>query len=179
MAIHPYPARLEHVERLRGGQTLRVRPIRPEDATLEIAFVDRMSERSRYMRFFNAGRGLTPAMLARLTQVDYDRELALIALSGGEGETEQIVGVARFAANPDGESCEFAVAIDDDWNGRGVATILMQRLMEAAHDAGSRRMTGNVLHDNDSMLKLAARLDFKRSRDEDDSALVRVVRPLA
>ena len=80
-------------------------------AALEIGFVDRMSERSRYLRFFGAGRGLTPAMLARLTQVDYDRELALIALSGDE--TEQIVGVARFAANPDGESCEFAVAIDD------------------------------------------------------------------
>jgi len=178
MAIHPYPARLEHVERLRGGQALRIRPIRPEDAALEIAFVDRMSERSRYMRFFSAGRGLTPAMLARLTQVDYDRELALIALSG-EGESERIVGVARFAANPDGVSCEFAVAIDDHWNGRGVATILMQRLMDAARDAGYRRMTGNVLPDNDSMLKLAARLNFERSRDEDDPALVKVVRPLA
>ena len=179
MAIHPYPARLEHVERLRGGQALRVRPIRPEDAALEIVFVDRMSERSRYMRFFSAGRGLTPAMLARLTQVDYDRELALIALSEAGDKTERIVGVARFAANPDGESCEFAVAIDDDWNGRGVATILMQRLMEAAREAGYLRMTGNVLPDNDSMLKLAARLNFERSRDEDDPALLKVVRGLA
>jgi acetyltransferase len=179
MAIHPYPARLEHVEHLRGGQVLRIRPIRPEDAALEIAFVDRMSERSRYMRFFSAVHGLTPAMLARLTQVDYDRELALIALSEGEGEGEQMAGVARFAANPDGESCEFAVAIDDHWNGRGVATILMERLMQAARDAGYRRMTGLVLPDNESMLKLAARLNFERSKDEDDPALVKVVRPLA
>jgi acetyltransferase len=179
MAIHPYPAQLEHVERLRGGQALSIRPIRPEDAALELAFVDRMSERSRYMRFFSAGRGLTPAMLARLTQVDYDRELALIALSEAEDRTEQIVGVARFASNPDGESCEFAVAIDDNWNGRGVATILMQRLMEAAREAGYLRMTGNVLPDNDSMLKLAARLNFERSRDEDDPALLKVVRGLA
>ena len=131
------------------------------------------------MRFFSAGRGLTPAMLVRLTQVDYDRELALIALSEVEGKAEQMVGVSRFAANPDGESCEFAVAIDDHWNGRGVATILMERIIEAARDAGYRRMTGHVLPDNDSMLKLAARLGFKRSRDEDDPTLVRVVRPLA
>lgn len=179
MAIHPYPARLEYLQRLRDGQTLRIRPIRPEDATIELAFVDGMSERSRYMRFFSAGRGLTPAMLVRLTQVDYDRELALIALSEVEGKAEQMVGVSRFAANPDGESCEFAVAIDDHWNGRGVATILMERIIEAARDAGYRRMTGHVLPDNDSMLKLAARLGFKRSRDEDDPTLVRVVRPLA
>jgi acetyltransferase len=179
MAIHPYPAQLEHVEHLHSGQALRIRPIRPEDAVLEIAFVNRMSERSRYMRFFSAGHGLTPAMLARLTQVDYDRELALIALSEGKGEAEQIVGVARFAANPDGESCEFAVAIDDHWNGRGVATILMQCLMKAARDAGYRRMTAYVLPDNDSMLKLAARLNFERTKDEDDPTLVKVVRSLA
>jgi acetyltransferase len=130
------------------------------------------------MRFFSAGRGLTPAMLARLTQVDYDRELALIALSNVESEAEQIVGVARFAANPDGESCEFAVAIDDKWNGRGLATILMERLMQAARDAGYRRMTGYVLPENDSMLKLADRLNFERTKDEEDPALVKVVRSL-
>ncbi|OGA53230.1 MAG: hypothetical protein A3G25_05455 [Betaproteobacteria bacterium RIFCSPLOWO2_12_FULL_63_13] len=178
MAIHPYPVRLERVETLRGGQTLRIRPIRPEDAALEMAFVDRMSERSRYMRFFSAGRGLTPAMLVRLTQVDYDRELALIALAGDDDDTQLMVGVARFGANPDGESCEFAVAIDDRWNGRGVATILMQRLMDAAREAGYKSITGSVLPENDSMLRLADRLKFKRGRDEDDPGIVRVLRAL-
>ena len=178
MAIHPYPTQLEHVEHLRGGQTLRIRPIRPEDATLEIAFVDRMSERSKYMRFFNAVRELTPTMLARLTQVDYDREIALIALSAGKDGEEQIVGVSRFAANSDGESCEFAVALDDQWNRRGVATILMERLIEAARDAGYKRMTGCVLPENNSMLKLAARLHFIRAKDEDDPSLVKVERSL-
>jgi acetyltransferase len=130
------------------------------------------------MRFFNTIRGLTPAMLARLTQVDYDRELALIALSAEQGEAQQIVGVARFAANPDGESCEFAVALDDQWNGRGIATILMERLFEAARDGGYRRMTGCVLPENDAMLKLAARLNFTRGKDEDDPSLVKVMRSL-
>jgi acetyltransferase len=178
MAIHPYPAQLEHVEHLRSGEALRIRPIRPEDAALEIAFAERMSARSRYMRFFSAGRGLTPAMLVRLTQVDYDRELALIALSQPAGAGEQIVGVARFAANPDGESCEFAVALDDLWNRRGVATILMERLIEAARDAGYRRMTGYVLPENESMLKLAGRLGFERGRDEEDPTVLKVVRSL-
>jgi acetyltransferase len=178
MAIHPYPAHLEHVERLRSGEALRIRPIRPEDATQEIAFAERMSDRSRYMRFFSAGRGLTPAMLARLTQVDYDRELALIALWKAQNGAEQMVGVARFAANPDGESCEFAVAIDDQWNGRGLATLLMERLMAAARDAGYRRMIGLVLAENGAMLKLADRLHFERGRDEEDPTLVKVVRAL-
>jgi len=178
MAIHPYPAQLERVERMRSGHTLHIRPIRPEDAALEIAFVDRMSERSRYMRFFNVVRGLTPAMLARLTQVDYDRELALIALSAETGEAQQIVGIARFAPNPDGESCEFAVAIDDQWNRRGIATILMERLFEAARGRRYSRMTGVVLPENDSMLRLAGQLNFTRSRDEDDPALVMIARSL-
>jgi acetyltransferase len=178
MAIHPYPARLEHVERLRSGAVLRIRPIRPEDAALVSAFADQLSDRSRYLRFFSVQRGLTPALLARLTQVDYDRELALIALAEGQSEAEFMVGVARFAANPDGESCEFAVTIDDNWNGRGLATMLMERLMEAARDAGYRRMTGLVLPDNHSMLKLADRLHFERGRDEDDPAVVKVVRSL-
>ena len=178
MAIHPYPAQLEHVERLRSGETLRIRPIRPEDAHLLSAFADRLSDRSRYMRFFSVQRGLSPTFLARLTQVDYDRELALIALAEAQSAAEPMLGVARFAANPDGESCEFAVTIDDNWNGRGLATILMQRLMQAARDAGYRHMTGLVLPDNESMLKLAERLHFERRRDEDDPTLVKVVHQL-
>ena len=179
MAIHPYPARLEGLATLRGGQELRIRPIRPEDAALELAFVDRMSEHSRYMRFFSAGRGLTPAMLVRLTQVDYDRELALIALHADDGGSDKMVGVARFGANPDGESCEFAIAVDDEWNGRGVATILMRRLMNAAREAGYRRITGSVLPENDSMLRLAERLNFRRGRDEDDPGIIRVAYDLS
>lgn len=175
LAIHPYPAHLESVEVLRSGQSLHVRPIRPEDATLELAFAERMSERSYYMRFFSAGRGLTPVMLARLTQVDYDRELALIALAQDADGAECIVGVSRFSANPDAESCEFAVTLDDQWNGRGVASLLMRRLMQVARDAGYTHMTGSVLPENFSMLKLAARLGFQREKDPEDPTVVKVV----
>jgi acetyltransferase len=117
-------------------------------------------------------------MLARLTQVDYDRELALIALAPDEHGTQSIVGVSRYSANPDAESCEFAVTIDDQWNGRGVASLLMQRLMQVARDSGYSRMTGSVLPENFSMLKLAARLGFHREKDLEDPTVVKVVRSL-
>ena len=178
MAIHPYPLQLEGEEVLRDGQALHVRPIRPEDATLELAFANRMSERSHFLRFFSVGRGLSPVMLARLTQVDYDRELALIALVEGEDGAEYMVGVARFSPNPDAQSCEFAVTVDDQWNGRGLASLLMRRLMRAAADAGYSSMTGSVLPENAPMLKLAARLGFRLGKDPEDATVVRVVRPL-
>lgn len=178
MAIHPYPVNLEHVAVLRDGQMLHVRPIRPEDATLEMAFVDRMSERSYFLRFFSTGRSLSPVMLARLTQVDYDRELALIALAEDDNKAERMVGVARFAPNPDAESCEFAVAVDDQWSGRGVASLLMRQIMHAAREAGYVRMTGSVLPENSSMLQLAARLGFTSGKDADDPTVVKVVRSL-
>lgn len=176
MAIHPYPAKLERIEPLPGGALLRIRPIRPEDATLELDFVERMSERSRYMRFFSAARGLTPQMLARFTQVDYDRELALIALP--EPGAERILGVARYNTNPDGNSCEFAIAIADDWSGRGLGRMLMKALMSAARDAGYRTMTGSVLRENDGMLRLASRLGFELHPDPEDPTVVKLARAL-
>ncbi len=175
LAIHPYPKQLEHAAILRDGQRLHVRPIRPEDATLELAFANRMSEHSYFMRFFSPGRGLSPAMLAQLTQVDYDRELALIALLQAADQAEVMIGVARFAPNPDAESCEFAVSVADGWNGRGVASLLMRRLMQAARDTGYLRMTGSILAENAPMLQLAERLGFTRARSADDPAIVSVV----
>src|SRR6266446_5725748 len=105
-----YPAELETVLTLKSGPTLRVRPIRPEDAPMEREFVDGLSEQSRYLRFMQHLPALTPQMLARFTQIDYDREMALIALDG-----EAIVAVARYVADPDWESAEFAIAVADAW----------------------------------------------------------------
>lgn len=175
LAIHPYPKDLEHVAVLRDGQRLHLRPIRPEDATLILAFAESMSEHSYFMRFFSPGRGLSRAMLAQLTQVDYDRELALIALLEGDDKVEAMVGVARYAPNPDAESCEFAVSVADDWNGRGLASLLMRRLMQAARESGYVRMTGSILAENAAMLQLAKRLGFTRKPDVEDSAIALVV----
>jgi acetyltransferase len=167
MAIHPYPVELETTLRLPSGEVLKLRPIRPEDADLERAFVAGMSEQSRYRRFMQHLPALTPQMLARFTQVDYDRELALIALAG-DPSAEAIVGVVRYVGNPDRESAEFAIAIADAWQGRGLGRAMMQVLIACARKRGFRRLIGAVLASNEPMLALSRRLGFVAKHDPDD-----------
>jgi acetyltransferase len=171
MAIHPYPARLEQVVQLRDGTRLQVRPIRPEDAALEIAFVEDLSEQSRYTRFFISTHRLSPRMLARFTQVDYDSEQALVALEG-EGGAQRIAGVARFAPLPDHVSCEFAVTIADRYHGHGLGHTLMSLIIQAAREAGYQRIVGQILGVNGAMLALARSLGFVIKSSPEDMSLV-------
>ena len=168
MAIHPYPVELETTVTLRDGSLLRVRPIRPEDAAAERAFVASLSDESRYLRFMHHLHELTPQMLARFTQVDYDRELALVALTGKPG-AEQIVGVARYVANPDRESAEFAIVVADVWQGKGLGRALMGKLIASAKRRGFRRLVGAILGINASMQKLVRTLGFRLRTDPDDA----------
>jgi acetyltransferase len=172
MAIHPYPGELAGEVRLRDGGTVRVRPIRPEDAEREQRFFERLSPRSRYQRFMQYLRELPPEMLARFTQLDYDRELALAALHGGE-----IVAVGRYAPNRDGRSAEFALVVADDWQGKGLGQALLERLCAAARDAGYEALVGNILEANRDMLELAAHLGFvEDSRTGSEVSVVRRLR---
>jgi acetyltransferase len=120
MAIHPYPSHLISTWTVPDGTTVTIRPIKPEDAELEVEFVRRLSAETKYYRFMNTMRELPPAMVARLTQIDYDREMAFVATLEVDG-VENEIGVCRYAVNPDGESCEFAVVVADDWQHRGLA----------------------------------------------------------
>ncbi len=178
MAIHPYPIELVGDARLRDGAVINVRPIRPEDAELERAFVAGLSEETRFFRFFYRLHELTPAMLARFTQIDYDRELALVAVAD-TGGVPVFVGVARYITNPDQESAEFAVVVADAWHGRGVARILMERLLACAKRRGLRRIEGAVLRANHNMIKFTEALGFVTHEDPSSSDQVAVVRELA
>lgn len=173
MAIHPYPVELEGELPLRDGTAVSVRPIRPEDAELERRFFDGLSERSRYQRFLNQMAQLPPSMLARFTQLDYDRELALVALSPGGAE---FIAVGRYAPNADGETAEFALTVADAWQGRGLGRALLVRLCECARAAGYRTLYGHILNANTDMLALANRLGFVESVR--DGELVTVARQL-
>jgi acetyltransferase len=173
MAIHPYPAELEGEMPLRDGSRVAVRPIRPEDAALEKHFFDQLSERSRYQRFLNQIAQLPPQLLARFTQLDYDRELALVALAPGARE---FIGVGRYAPNADGETAEFALTVADAWQGRGVGRALLERLCDCARAAGYRSLYGHILNANQDMLGLAERLGFVQSGR--DGNLVTVARAL-
>lgn len=172
MAIHPYPVELEGDVVLRGGRRVPVRPVRPEDAELEKHFFAGLSERSRYQRFMHYLHELPPKLLARFTQLDYDRELALVALWKGE-----FVAVGRYLPNADGVTAEFALVVADDWQGKGLGHALLERLVEAARVAGYRALNGHILQANRDMLELAAHLGFiEASRSTTEVTVVRELR---
>ena len=127
--------------------------------------------------FMDTLRELSPAMLVRFTQIDYDREMALAALIEVDG-LERIIGVARYAANPDGNSVEFALAVADEWQKHGIGPKLMSALMECAKAKGYQTIVGDVLVANDKMLKLMTNLGFTIHPHHEDNAVKRVVRPL-
>lgn len=179
MAILPYPTHLVSEETLADGQVYQLRPIRPEDGTALQSFVRGLSDRSRYFRFISALSELPPRMLARYTQVDYHREIALVAVlrprdlpgerrPGGDG---QIIGVVRYLLNPDGETCEFAIAIADECQGKGLGTRLMRAIVEAARDRGLRRVDGYVLGENRPMLALMKAAGFQIAADPEDPTM--------
>jgi acetyltransferase len=146
-----------------------VRPIHPDDAQmLQDLVVHHLSPESRYFRFVSSLVELPPSMLARFTLIDYDREMALVAVfkerrAGPDGEmleTERIVGVSRYITNPDQSSCEFALVVADDFSGKGLGSRLMQSIMVVARDKGLAEIEGLVLASNPGMLKLMKSLGF-------------------
>ncbi len=178
MAIHPYPANLESSLMLADGCEVMIRPIRPEDARSEADFVANLSAESKYFRFMHGLDRLTPTMLARFTQIDYDREMAIVAVVPGENGEDSFLGVARYVTNPDGKSCEFALTIADAWQARGVGPRLMERLMHIASERGLETMIGEVLAQNSRMLRMCKRMGFSALRSPEDPEVILVTRPL-
>jgi acetyltransferase len=178
MAIHPYPTELVASWELSDGSPVRVRPIRPEDAEMEQEFVRDLSPNTRYFRFMNTVRELTPAMLMRFTQIDYDREMAFVAVSE-EGGREKEIAVARYVTNPDGKTCEFAIVVADSWQSRGLGRRMMELLVDVARARGLEVMVGHILAANQPMLAMCAKLGFRISDHPEDSAVKRATLILA
>jgi acetyltransferase len=178
MAIHPYPPGLETHWHPADDVDVLVRPIRPEDAAIEREFVDTLSPESKYFRFLNHMDKISPLLLARFTQIDYDREMALVAVLGEHTPQACIIGVARYIGNPDHQSCEFALTVADTWQKKGLGRQLMLRLIAIAQDRGLEIMEGDVLAQNSKMLRLCAALDFQIQRSDNDPEVVIVRRQL-
>jgi acetyltransferase len=174
MAIHPYPSHLTSEFQTADGRLVTIRPIRPEDADLEQEFVKNLSPETKYFRFMNTLRELSPAQLVRLTQIDYDREMAFVAMTW-ENHVEREIGVARYATNPDGESCEFAIVVADDWKGKGLARKLMGVLIDTASSRGLKYMNGDFLSENTRMIAFVTSLGFVLSPHPEDPGLKRGV----
>jgi acetyltransferase len=177
LAIHPYPKNLVRATKLKTGQTVLLRPIRPEDAQAEKRLVSRLSQRSIYLRFHAPLRELTVERLVRFTTIDYDREMAFVAIDSS-AEQEEIRGVARYTRNPDGTTCEFGVVIEDEWQGRGLGHALMDALESCARERGLTEIIGYVLKENEEMAKLMLGRTYHAERDEDDAGVVRFIKEL-
>jgi acetyltransferase len=173
-AIAPYPRHLQRTLSLRADSTqpCELRPIHPGDAHALQQFVRALSPQARYMRFISALSELTPRMLVRYTQIDYDREMALVAvLPPKSGRDTQIIGVVRYLLNNDRTSCEYAIAIADDWQHQGLGTALMNAIIDCARRKGLARIEGYILANNTPMLGLLRKLNFQIEVDADDPTM--------
>lgn len=186
LAILPYPADRESEWPMRNGNLYKIRPLHPHDAQMLQTLVRGLSQESRYFRFISVMKELPDRLLARFTLIDYDREMAMVAVypertsnpAGGFSDTERIVGVSRYVTNPDKSSCEFSLLIADDFTGQGLGTRLMLALIDEARSKGLTLMEGLVLSNNTAMLKLVRSLDFVIKPYEDDPTLRLCVRTL-
>lgn len=180
MAIHPYPYRWVQHFNFKDGGAWTLRPIRPEDALALQGFIRGLSDRTRYMRFVSMMRELTPRMVARYTQIDYHRELALVATTPVPNHanrglpTDAVIGLAHYLRHPDGRGAEYALVIGDDWQRRGLGQKLMRKLIEAATEQGLEYIDGLVLAENKPMLALMTSMGLTNDPDPEDSSLRRV-----
>ena len=162
LAIRPYPSEFEETIVLADGSAVFVRPIRPEDQPKLVAMVMESTPRDIYLRFFSPMKQFPHLMAARLSQIDYSREMAFVAIvPPGSADAGDILGVARMIADPNNERAEFAVMVRSDWHGRALGFKLMQTLIACADRRGIGTLYGDVLRENATMLQMARELGFK------------------
>jgi len=174
LAIRAYPKRLEHTVTLRDGRSFLIRPIRPEDEPLIHEMVANTAMEDLRLRFFAPMKRLSHQMAARLTQIDYDREMALVAVQTDEAGNEGIYGTVRITADPDNERAEYAVLLRSDMKGKGLGYLLMKEILAYAESRGIREVFGEVLRENTSMLGLCRELGFTQHDNPEDHGIVEV-----
>jgi acetyltransferase len=172
LAIPPYPEEWVAPWRARSGEVLAVRPIRPEDAEAHAEMFRRLTPEDVRWRFFSQLRELPAVQVARMTQIDYDREIAFVAIRRRPDGSEEMLGVSRLIREPDGETAEFAVVVDRAMKGQGLGRHLMQRLFDWAAATGVRTVVGQVLADNAPMLAFIRALGFTTRRNPEDEEVV-------
>ncbi len=173
-AIRPYPVELETETIDRDGRKLFIRPIRPDDEPLLQLFFRRLTPEDIRMRFFGPIRELTHELAARLTQIDYDREMAFVLIDGGE-----FLGVGRLAADPGFEQAEFALLVASDRQGHGYGSLLLNHVLQYARARGIQRVVGHVLRENHKMLDLTKRMGFVREGGRAGEPDIRIVKSTA
>jgi acetyltransferase len=170
LVISPYPAQYESQAVVKDGLGVFIRPIKPEDGPAFLELFHTLSPTSVYYRFFSPLKNLSPSMLARFTQIDYDREVALVALKEN-GSKERMLGVARVISDPDGKKAEFAIMLGDPWQGKGIGAMLLEKCLRIAKERRIETVVGIVLRENTQMLALGRKLGFEASKTEEPGEL--------
>jgi len=170
LAIRPYPNQFTSTWKLPDGTPITIRAIRPEDEPLVIELFETFSERTIRLRYFSLLKRLTHDSLIRLCHLDYDREMALVAVHRDE-KGARLLGVSRFHIDPELKTAEYAVVVGDPWQGQGLGRHLMTKLIEVARQRGVRRLTGAVLRENSGMLTLAKELGMEIRDTRDPSVM--------
>lgn len=161
LAIRPYPTELEEGAWLKDQSHVLLRPIRPEDEPAHKQFVLKVSDEDRYKRFFADVGELGHEELARMTQIDYDREMAFVAVGQDGPFDQQILGVVRAISNPDLSDAEFAILVRSDLKGLGLGKLMMEKIVRYARERGIGQLSGMTMPSNRGMINLAKRLGFK------------------
>ena len=166
LIISPYPFWQEKSIEAKDSQSIFIRPVRPSDAGQMIDLFDDLSPKTVYLRFFSPIKKISRSLLIRLTQIDYDREIALVAFSGQPG-ARKIIGVARIIFNPGTSEAEFAIVVADRWQGQGVGIQLLHHALTCSKKYGIQTVWGSVISTNKGMVKMGQKIGFNVKRDFD------------
>jgi acetyltransferase len=175
LAIRPYPKELEEPIRLKDGRELILRPVLPEDEPAFQRAMAKLTPEEIRLRFFTPIKALTHLQTARFTQIDYDREMALVLAEPTLPGKAEVFGVARIAADPDNERAEYAIIVRHDMTGMGLGFLLMRRIIDCAGKRGIGEIFGDVLRENTRMLQMCEKLGFAQTAHPEEPGLVRVV----
>ena len=165
-AIRPYPRQYVGAHVMKGGEEVTIRPIRPEDEPKVVQFHKRLSERSVYLRYaslMKLEQRVAHERLSRICFIDYDRETALVA----ETDDGEIIGIGRLTRQPGRNEAEFAMLVVDDYQGEGIGTELLRRLVQVGRDEGLDQITADILRQNRAMQHVCEKLGFTIIRSDD------------
>lgn len=165
LVISPYPEKFSKAILLKSGQVARLRPIRPEDEPMEAKMFEKLSRESLYFRFFGFVPTVTHDFLTRFTHIDYDREMAIMAVVEEAG-VDKMVGVVRIISDAWGESAEYAIVVADDWQGQGLGSQMTDYIIDIAREMGIKKLYATALATNKAMLGLFEKKGFTVQRED-------------